>query len=345
MSKKTTQKSNLCKKAAKMCTYFYGVDVSMSELVVAELLEDNTYQRSTFKNTDRGIIDFITTIKVKNSTLVTLEATGTYSMKLVFALSEAQIPTAVLNPKQSKGFINGVLLSTTKTDDKDACALALYGKINRPETYIIPDVNILKMKQLRRLLAMWQKQKNAITNHLHALSFHPFPSDIVINQLEAQAAILEKNIETIKQQLCTLSEESFDELYKFALTVKGIGPAIATALLNVTNGCSGFKNAKQLAKFIGVCPTQKESGKSKGRGNMAKTGESRVRALLYMGARSAKRYNLECKDLYERLRSRGKCHKVAMNAVCHKLVRQFFAVVTKKEEFDNEFQLKKMNNS
>lgn len=68
---------------------------------------------------------------------------------------------------------------------------------------------------------------------------------------------------------------------------------------------------------------------------MAKTGESKVRALLYMGARSAKRYNLEFKDLYERLRRRGKYHKVAMNAVSHKLVRQFFAVVTKKVEFDN----------
>lgn len=181
MSNKTIKEKKLCKKTAKLCTYFYVVDVGMSELVVAELLEDNTYQRSTFKNTDQVICDLIESIKVKNSTLVTLEVTGTYSMKLVFALSEALIPTAVLNPKQSKGFINGVLLSTTKTDDKDACALALYGKINCPETYIVPNNNMLKIKQLRGLLAMWQKQKNAITNYLHALSFHPFPSDIVIN--------------------------------------------------------------------------------------------------------------------------------------------------------------------
>ena len=124
----------------------------------------------------------------------------------------------------------------------------------------------------------------------------------------------------------------------------GIGPTTAAALLTETGGLTGFKNAKQLAKFLGVCPTQNESGKSiRGRGGIAKTGTKEIRTLLYMCARSAKRYNLSCKDLYERLRRKGKCHKVAMTAVCHKLVKQFFAVVKNETPFDNEYQLKKMN--
>ena len=117
--------------------------------------------------------------------------------------------------------------------------------------------------------------------------------------------------------------------------------AIAQALLIATNGLQDFENAKQLAKFVGVCATQCESGSSiKKRGGISKTGDPNLRALLYMGARSAKRFNQPCKELYERLRGRGKCHKVAMLAVCNKMLRQVFAVVKSGVEFDNEYHLK-----
>ncbi|MEZ5038520.1 MAG: hypothetical protein R2828_01450 [Saprospiraceae bacterium] len=65
-----------------------------------------------------------------------------------------------------------------------------------------------------------------------------------------------------------------------------------------------------------------------------------IRAMLYMGARSAKRFNQPCKELYERLKSRGKGHKVAMVAVCNKLVRQLFAVVKSDIPFDKDYHLK-----
>ena len=60
-----------------------------------------------------------------------------------------------------------------------------------------------------------------------------------------------------------------------------------------------------------------------------------MRAVLYMAARSARRYNLSCKALYERLRAKGKCHRVAMMAVINKLLHQVFAVVKHNTEFVN----------
>ncbi len=327
---------------AQDCEFFYGVDVSKDDFVAAVLGENGKYKLKKFDNTDAGIEKFIKSLSCPKTTLVTMEATGTYSMKLAFALGEVQIPTAVLNPKQSKGFISGVLLSTTKTDNKDACALALYGRVNRPPIYIIPDNKILEIKQLRSLDAIYKKQKAALSNKLHAISFHPKPCSFVVQSIKQNIANLEVNIKGIEEKLCDLSEENFNKLYELAITIKGIGKTTATALLVATNGCSGFKSSKQLAKFLGVCPTQNESGSSvRGRGSLAKTGAKEIRALLYMCARVAKRFNLTCKDLYERLRRKGKGHKVAMNAVAHKLVKQFYAVITTKTSFDNEFHIKK----
>ena len=100
--------------------------------------------------------------------------------------------------------------------------------------------------------------------------------------------------------------------------------------------------AEAVSKFFGVCPTDKQSGSSlKGRGSISKSGVSYVRSILYVAAHSAKRYNNACKDIYQRLRAKGKSHKVAIIAVVHKLVIQLVAVVKNNTIFDNNFGLAK----
>lgn len=324
--------------------YYYGIDVSKDNLVVGLLLENGQYKVQNIKNTDIDIAKYIRQLKKKHSEgeiFVTLEATGNYSMKVVYALCESKIPVAVLNPKQSKGFLSGVLLRTTKTDEKDACGLALYGKFNNPPAYKLPKAEIVEIKGLRTFLSQIKKQKIQISNQLHAMEYHPAPVQYVMDMMTANLERLKEQIAEVEGKLNQLSKEKFEELYKLAKSIKGIGPAIATALIMTTNGCEDFNNPKQLAKFLGVCPSQNESGTSvRGYRGITKTGEPQVRALLYMGARSARLYNTTCKDLYDRLRRKGKCHGVALNAVCHKMVKQFFAVVKSGVPFDNDYSSK-----
>jgi hypothetical protein len=63
-----------------------------------------------------------------------------------------------------------------------------------------------------------------------------------------------------------------------------------------------------------------------------------------MAARSAIRFNLACKELYDRLRAKGKPYKKAMVAVMNKLIKQAFGVVQSKTEFDNNFYSNFKNN-
>lgn len=332
--------------------YFYGIDVSMETLVTAKLSHEENkgnrdrYDMMNYTNEVVGIGELIESI-CKNGephlTLVTLEATGTYSMKVVSELIAAEIPVAMLNPKQAAGFINGVMLRTTKTDERDAQGLAKYGQVNRPKPYQLPDERVVELKQLRNMLFQLKKIRSMYINQLHALEYHYLPNEFVVEKYEQLLADADKDIAEIEGKLCTMSQETFDKMHKLAMSIKGIGKATAPLLLMVTNGCQDFKNVKQLAKFLGICPTQKESGKSvRRRGGISKTGTRQVRALLYMCARSAKRYNLACKELYERLTAKGKCHKVAMTAVAHKLVKQFFAVIKSGVPFDNEYHLKRL---
>lgn len=323
---------------------FIGIDVSKDHLVCAYQLENGDWKVFTFKNNEQGIELFIQSLEQPQQTHIILEATGTYSMKLTFALCEKGIKVSVLNPKQSKGFMTGVLLSTTKTDEQDACALALYGIVNKPKCFTLPDENIIKIRQLQNLVIQLKKQQRSIANQLHAIAFHPQPEDFVVNMLNENLERYEQQIKQTQEKISDFSEQTFQQAYELATSVVGIGPATAQAILLATNALNGFENSKQLAKFVGVCPTQHQSGTSvKGRGHIAKTGDPHIRAMLYMSARSAKRYNQPCKNLYERLRGKGKCHKVAMVAVCNKLLRQIFAVITTQKPFERDYHLKFQN--
>ncbi len=122
-----------------------------------------------------------------------------------------------------------------------------------------------------------------------------------------------------------------------AVSVKGIGKKTAACLLLFTDSLRDFPTAKQLAKFIGIAPCVNESGGWKGRSSISKRGNSLLRSLLYNCAKSAKRFNSDCKELYNRLREKGKPHKIAMIAVAHRLVRQVFATVKNKTMYEDGF--------
>jgi len=62
-----------------------------------------------------------------------------------------------------------------------------------------------------------------------------------------------------------------------------------------------------------------------------------------MAARSARQHNPDCKAIYNRLREKGKPHKLAMVAVINKL-RQVFTIVKTQKPFDKDYELKKQEN-
>jgi hypothetical protein len=61
-----------------------------------------------------------------------------------------------------------------------------------------------------------------------------------------------------------------------------------------------------------------------------------VRKILYMAVLSAIRFNKYCRELYERLVSKGTAKKLALVAVAHKLLRQTHGVKSRRP-FDENF--------
>ena len=105
------------------------------------------------------------------------------------------------------------------------------------------------------------------------------------------------------------------------------GRQVGTHLLVILPS-HAFLSAEQLAAYVGWVPVERQSGTSvRGRPRLSKAGPARVRAILYMAAVVAIRYNPHIKSLYERLLARGKAKKAALGAAMRKLVHLCFGVI------------------
>lgn len=320
-------------------TIYVGVDVSKDTFETAYNQEGNKWHTATFDNTPQGVKKFIDTLSADRHQVV-LEATGYYSLLLCHLLSVAQIPFSLLNPRQSAAFAR-MQGATVKTDKRDAVLLAQLGAKMQPPVSTIKSAQWYELKQKRSLLRLLKKQRTALMNFKSSLLPSPYLNAEVLKSIDRQLAAIEQEIAALEKDK-NFSDETFKELFNRITTIKGIGKATATEIIFATNGFTDFDNAKAFAKFIGICPTYRQSGTSvKCSGHINRSGNPSLRACLYMAAGVAKRYNLACKATYERLRKRGKTYKQAIVAVMNQLLRQIFAIVKKGTTFENGYNLSK----
>ena len=99
-----------------------------------------------------------------------------------------------------------------------------------------------------------------------------------------------------------------------------------------------FDSSRSLISWIGLTPRNAQSGTSIHKnGSISRMGCTRLRGQFYMCAVVAIKYNPDCRAFYDRLKESGKPSKVALIAVANKLLRQLYAVLTKKEAYVPNF--------
>ncbi|WP_238427010.1 IS110 family transposase, partial [Capnocytophaga genosp. AHN8471] len=304
---------------------YVGIDISKDSFVVA-FSSASKSKTITYQNDDKGIEKFINTLDKEQHHCV-MEATGNYGVNLLYHLCEQEIKVSLINPKQSN-FLSKMKLSTAKTDNKDARLLVEYGEKMNPEVYKMPSDKIILLKQKQTVLTHLIKQRTASKNQLKSLELLNKKDNLAIDMLKNNIDNLDKLIDNLEKDIVSITEEEFEKQVQLLTSIKGIGKKVATTLVIITNGFSFFENPKQLSRYIGICPTYQQSGKSLNyNGHINRNGHSTLRGQLFIASWSAAKYNSSCKALFERLREEGKPWKLAQIAVCNKLIRQAFAVI------------------
>ena len=315
---------------------YVGIDVSKATFVVA-YSSAKAGKTKTFKNTTKGVHEFIQTLSVTEHHCV-LEATGNYSALLVYLLSKAGITVSLENPLKIKNFAR-VMLSVNKTDETDARLIALYGERMQPSPYKLRSKSILILKQKRTVLRQLKKQLVATRNLKGSMEVLPLFDAKCKQTIEKTITFLEKQIKGMEEELASLAEDEYKKQMDLLTSIKGIGITLAAALIVATGGFTYFDNAKQLTRYLGLSPTYQLSGTSVHvKGHINRNGDPGLRSQLYVAAFSSLRCNTECKACFDRLRANGKPGKVAVIAVANKLIRQAFAVVTQGKPYVDGFK-------
>jgi transposase len=270
---------------------FVGIDVSKAQLDVAVHNQSSSWQAA---NTDAGIADLVKQLQAKKPTLVVLEATGGFELRLVAELAAGKLPVVVTNPRRVRNFARSTG-KLAKTDQLDAKMLAHFAAALRPEPRLLPSE---QEEQLTALLTRRRQIVDMLTvekNRLHTVRA-TMRSDIAehITWLTQKLDALDTEIDQFIQGSALWQEKA--TLLK---SVPGVGRITASTLLAMLPEL-GTLNRQQIAALVGVAPVNKDSGRKQGKRRIF-GGRASVRSVLYMAALSAKKHNSKIKKFYEHL--------------------------------------------
>lgn len=312
-------------------TEFFGIDISKDVFDVFSL----NLGHNQFENTEKGFKQFIK--KLPMESLVVMEATGYYHYCLAQFLFEKGYAVSVVNPLSVKRFIQ-MKLSKVKTDKSDAKSICEYARNNDVPLYTAKDNSQAECLQLLRLMDTYVKHRTAMKNKLDGEEVLGIPSKAVYRSLSRTVRQLNKELALLEARLTDLVKEEQQEQLRLLKTIPGIGEKAAILLVVFTDGFSKFENSKQLCCYAGITPTIRQSGSSvRGRSRISKIGNKKLRNQLFLSSFTACQYNKACRELYERIVDQGKSKKLAMLAVCNKLLKQSFAIAKSGIPYNENF--------
>ena len=176
----------------------------------------------------------------------------------------------------------------------------------------------------RQLPAIFEDADNGLSPRLLA----------VVHRLRQRWLAIDVEIEQVTRELTTWAEQS--PLCRRAMTVPGIGPMIATAVVAAVGNGHMFARGRDMAAWLGLVPRQYSTGGNATLGSISKRGNTYVRELFIQGAQasflSLKRDHSALGEWLRAVEAR-RHRQVAVVALANKMVRICWKVLTSEETF------------
>jgi transposase len=206
-------------------------------------------------------------------------------------------------------------VKSNKNDMRDAEAIA--EAVTRPTMRFVPtkDIDQQDLQALHRVRERLIGERTALINEVHGL-MNEYGIVIPKGVPKFHQAVVEK-LASAKDTLTALSQEMFGKLVEEfialeeqiayyqqkleslakthpecqrLMTIPGIGPITATALIAAVGHVGVFKNGRQFAAWLGLVPKQHSTGGQARLLGISKRGDSYLRKLLIHGARATLRW-------------------------------------------------------
>lgn len=266
-----------------------------------------------------------------------METTGPYYVALALYLHLKGIKVSVVNAMVIKRFIQ-MQLEKNKSDKKDAAWICKYAISQQPALWQAPKEHIIRAKQMQTAIMQLTKQRTAFINAQKSLQQMPVISKESTRSYQHMIDQLNKEIILLEKSLDALLKQHEEEKMVALQTIPGVGKRTVAMMIIATDGFRKVDNYRQLSSWAGLSPKEYSSGKSiRGKVRISKMGGKELRNTLYMCSLSAIKSNKACKDLYDRLKAKGKNGKLALAAVGNKLIKQCVAIAKSGLPYDEKY--------
>jgi transposase len=314
-------------------TNYVGVDVSKESFDACS----STLESRQFSNDATGFKRFKEWAGMLAH--VVMEASGPYYLRLAHDLHQSGIHVSVINPLVIRRFCQ-MNLQRAKTDRKDAIAIMKFAQLTQPSVWSPAPEHLQQLLQMQSVMEQLTRQLTSTRNAMEALGQHPSIDGQALKALDIVKRVQQEEINKLEKAIVELTRKHFQAEFNSLTSIPGIGKKTAMLLILCTNGFARFETIKQLVAYTGIAPRIFQSGKTiNKKPKISKMGMADLRRSLFMCALQAIKCNHACKNLFDRMRTKGKAAKVALMAVSHKLLRQAFAIVKSKKVFQPELSL------
>ena len=177
------------------------------------------------------------------------------------------------------------------------------------------------------LPAIEKLKRLQLSKHLH------YCLDTLIEQLLFITAQLKNAEQTIKE---TFNKTPLAAKTKILITHPGVGPVIASQFATEIFNPKRFKDKTELAKYVGLAPSVRQSGQTLRNGPILKTGRPQLRSNLIQGAWVWVAKDPQArKTFYKLTRNTGHKNK-AITAMARKLAIHLWKMICENEPYSPE---------
>lgn len=247
----------------------------------------------------------------RNDARAICEAAGRPHMRFVPVKSEDQQAILIIHRRR-----NQVVAEHTRVANQIRGFLAEFGVV-APK-----GVQVLKRK--------WLKLRNDNSDRLPAMAWEE------IDELYALLRSLHQRLLAYERKINALNKQ--DERALRLMSINGVGPITASAIVATVGNACVFKNGRQFASWLGLTPREYSTGGKTRLGHISKRGDRYLRTLLVHGARTELMHTHKRRDAKscwaEYLKQSKSWNKTAV-ALANKHARIIWAMLAKEENYQS----------
>lgn len=299
-----------------------GVDVSKEWLDI-----DDGRHVSRIDNKAKDIRCFLRQL---NGVLhLAVEPTNRFHVSIVQAAIKAGHTVYLIDPYRLSRYREAIGVRA-KTDALDARVLRRYllAEVSQLTAYQPPPKAVQRLSDLLRARAKLTQTKTTLRLSLKHIGELALTRQALVRRIDQAIALIDRKL------LRCLKQAEYMEDYRRCLTIPGVGPLNAAALV-ATFRRGEFRNGDAFIAFMGLDVRVRESGQYRGQRKLTKRGNPQLRRLLFNGARSGS-LTPQWNAYYQALRNRGLSTTAATVAIARKIARLAFALLRDQTTFQTQ---------